>query len=187
MSFPIRSLLWLSVILLYACSAGHISERDLKQPEPVKLKLLPPSQGPVGLLLKQKITMIYDDQFQVFLVVSRFEERRVRAVILLPSGQKLLSMTYDGDQLIVEGVGADQLPGEEIMAMMQFSLWTESSIKQHYPVAESWQLDVSAQQRLLKKESNLLIKVEYMGSQTDITNYQHQYKVVVETLEAVES
>lgn len=187
MSFSIRRLLWLSVILLCACSTGHISEGYLKKSEPVKLKLLPPNQGPVGFLLKQKISMVYGEQLQVFLMVSRFEQSRVRTVILLSSGQKLLSMEYNGEQLTIEGVGADKLPGKEIMAMMQFSLWAETSIDHNYPVSDGWQFEVSALQRLLKKGTKRLIKVEYMDNQTDIINYQHQYKVIVETLEKSES
>lgn len=177
----------MSLIFLSACSVGHIGELDLKEAEPAKLKLLPPGQGPVGILLKQKITMVYGEQLQIFLVVSRFEQSSVRTVILLPSGQKLLSMEYNGDQLTIEGVGADQLPGEEIMAMMQFSLWAETSIKQHYPVSDGWQLELSAQHRLLKKDSEQLIKVDYMGNQANIINYQRQYKVIVETLDKTAS
>jgi hypothetical protein len=181
MSFAVkrdfRVLVWLVVSLLYACSLSPINE-----PEPARLKLLPPMEGPGALLLKQKITIDYEGQQQVFLVVSRLQPSSVQTVVLLASGQKLLSMTYNGVRLVVEGAGADEMPGQEILAMMQFSLWPEASIRQHYQDSMGWVLNLSAQQRILRHWSEPIVKVSYRGSLVEIMNYQRNYSVTVEPL-----
>ena len=176
-----RVLLWLIVSLVSACSIGTINE-----PEPASLKLLPPLEGPGALLLKQKITMGFEGQQQEFLVVSRLQATNIKIVVLLASGQKLLSMAFNGEQLVVEGAGADEIPGEEILAMMQFSLWPDASIQRHYQDSKGWALNLSAQQRILKHQSEPIIKVSYRESQVEIMNYQRNYSVTVEPLEKSE-
>ena len=176
-----RGVLWFIVFLIYGCSV-----RSISQPEPVRLKLLPPTEGPGTFLLKQKITMDFEGQQQVFLVVSRLQPNSIQTVVLMASGQKLLSMTYNGEQLLMDGVGANDIPGEEMLAMMQLSLWPDASIKHHYQKEMGWDLSLSAQQRVLKHQSKPIIKVSYTGSQVIIMNYQRNYRVTVETLEKSE-
>lgn len=176
-----RVLLWLAVMSLYACSVGSIS-----QPQPARLKLLPPGEGSGEFLLKQKITMDFEEQQQVFLMVSRFQTTSIQTIVLMTSGQKLLSMAYNGERLVVGGVGANDIPGEEILAMMQLSLWPDASIKRHYQDSMGWTLNLSAQQRILKHRSEPIIKINYIGSQVEIMNYQRNYSVTVEPLEKSE-
>jgi hypothetical protein len=177
MSVAMRFIFWSILAWLYGCNLGPVSE-----PEPIRLKLLPPAEGPVATLLKQKVTLDFREQKQTWLVVSRFEATSVRSVVLLASGQKLLSMAYNGDRLEIEGVAAEKIPGEEILAMMQFSLWPESSITEHYAASLGWQLEISTHQRLLKNDSGPVLKVSYMGSETNIRNYLQDYHVIVELL-----
>lgn len=176
-----RVFLWLAVISLYACSVGSINE-----PQPARLKLLPPVEGPGDLLLKQKITMDFKGQQQTFLVVSRLQTTSIQSIVLMASGQKLLSMSYDGERLLVEGAGSDVLPGEEILAMMQLSLWPDTSLQQHYSETMGWTLNLSALQRILKHQSQPIIKVSYTGNQVEMMNYQGNYSVMVDTLEKSE-
>ena len=173
-----RVFLWLAITLLSACSIGFIGD-----PEPARLKLLPPQEGPGTLLLKQKIMMDFEGQTQFFLAVSRLQVQSIQIIVLTATGQKILSMTYDGERLIMEGDAADKIPGEEILAMMQLSLWPDDSVRRHYQSSMGWALDLSAQRRILNHRSKPMIKVSYQQPIVEIMNYQRNYNVTVETLE----
>ena len=174
---------WLAfplALLLAACSARQPA------PEPRELLVLPPQELGESLLLKQKVTMVADQRSQQFLAVARFEPRRLRMVALLPSGQRLLSLDYDGVTLRQERSADVDLPGREILAVMQFALWPPDSVKRHYRESDGWRVELSGRQRRLLTEFGIALNIAYLPRVLHIDNYFKEYRVIVETLEKTE-
>ena len=78
--------------------AGCASQPSTR-PQSPSLNLLPPAEGVESVLLKQKVTMLAAQGQQQFLAVARFDRQNLKLVVLLPSGQRLLTLDYDGEKL----------------------------------------------------------------------------------------
>ena len=162
--------------------AGCSSQQAIA-PELIEFKLLPPSEGPAPVLLKQKISLQSGQREQQFLAVARFEREQIKLVILLPSGQRLLTLDYDGSELTQRSLAAFDLPGGEILAIMQAASWPEASLRAHYPASAGWRLEVSPDARELLTESGTALTIGYSSGALRIDNYLKEYRVIVETLE----
>lgn len=162
---------------------GGCSSRQLPAPEPPELILLPPAEIGHELLLKQKIDFVAGGRQQQFLVVARFLRERLRLVLLLPTGQALLTLDYDGVNLLQDNRSTVDLPGREILASMQFALWPEESLRRHYPPEAGWQLDLETDQRLLLTPSGAVLKIARNPENLVVDNHLHDYRVIIQTLE----
>ena len=157
---------------------------------PLVLKLLPPSQSPSAVLLKQVVTLEAKGQQRQFLVVSRLQPTAVDMVALMPTGQRLMTLTYDGETLQQQQLTQISLPGEDILAILQFSLWPKTSVKQHYAENAGWFVTIEADKRQLTKNAKLLLEVSYSepGQQTEeqliVKNFIGNYRVLITTLES---
>ena len=101
----IKLLFCLFFTIGYGCSALNI-----KSTVPDQLKLLPPSEGPVASLLKQKITLVSDDQQNQFLLVTRVQTDNLITVVLSATGQKVLTLIYDGLTLTQDNLSSTDIP-----------------------------------------------------------------------------
>jgi len=168
----------LFVLFLMGCStANH------KELEPERFQLLPPAEGPGAMLLKQRVTMEAWGQQRQFLAVMRLNDTRIQMVALLPTGQQLLSLDYDGKNLTQENLPSINIPGEDILALIQFALWPEHSVIQHYPKEEGWRLELGSQERTLLNTAGALLKVSYHENDLVLDNYLRDYRVNIHTLE----
>ncbi len=102
---------------------------------------------------------------------------------LLPTGQQLFFLEYDGEKLIQKNFSSIEIPSEDILAIMQFVLWPSRSIKHHYATEDGWIVETSAEQRTLLSNSALLIKVSYQRETVIIENHHHDYQLRVQPLE----
>lgn len=178
MSQLIRILLLGAVCLLAGCS--------LFRPEPVvaeKLVLLPPAEGPAPVLLKQTVAMQARGESMQFLVISRFDRQQAKLVALMATGQQLMALAYDGRQLKQTLNVPVELPGEEILAMIQFALWPDAALNQHYPSDKGWAVGIEANRRQLWHHGALQLDIVYDGETTRVRNYPGQYQVTIQTLE----
>ena len=107
----------------------------------------------------------------------------MKLVALSPSGQRLLSLEYDGDKLTQESHTQYELPGREILAIIQFATWPESSIRSHYPERDGWIVETAVNQRILLTASGAVLKISYQPEALSVENYLHGYRVIVDTLE----
>lgn len=174
-----RIILW-SVILFFlaGCSLFSVTSQPPKQ-----LLLLSPKEGPSAVLLKQKVTMEARGEQHQFLVVIRLEHDQLKLRALLPTGQPLLSLDYDGESLQQNTTISLALPSEEILAMMQFALWPEKAIKKAYRAENGWQLQLGSEQRLLFMGTEKMVSVNYRSKEEMIIeHYDHQYRVIIKTL-----
>lgn len=178
MQQSVKIFVCLLVLVLCGCSFSP-SPRT----EPAQLKLLPPAEGPEDSLLKQKITMESQGLNQQFIAVLRLQRDRLKLVALLPTGQQLFLLEYDGEELIQRNTSSIDIPGKDILAIMQFSLWPSKSVEQHYTREEEWFVDISPEQRSLLTSSGMLLKVDYQTEAVIIENHLHDYRLMVQPLE----
>ena len=171
---------------LLLLTAGGCSGRQLPAPEPRELILLPPAEIADELLLKQKIDFVAGGQQQQFLVVARFQRQRLRLVLLLPTGQALLTLDYDGVNLLQDNRSTVDLPGREILASMQFALWPEDSLRRHYSQESGWQVALKRDRRLLLTPSGTVLKIAWSTENLVVDNHLHDYRVIIQTLEKSE-
>jgi hypothetical protein len=181
MSLTLKFPVLVAMLTLTACSTHRLAA-----PETVSLKLLPPAAVSVAVLLKQKITLQVDGGQRQFLAVARFDADRLQLVVLLPTGQRLLSLDYDGKELVQEDYAPFELPGREILAIIQFATWPEDSVRAHYPEKDGWLVDTSIDQRILLTASGAILKISYQPGELSVDNYLQGYRVIVDTLERTE-
>ena len=93
------------LVFLSGCSAQQTSSPRFS------LKLLPPVEGSLAVLLQQKVILQIGEKQQQFLLVARFEEHRLKMVLLSPTGQQLLMLDYDGDELVQNTQSSIDVPG----------------------------------------------------------------------------
>jgi hypothetical protein len=174
----IRCCIGSALLLLAGCSSLQPMAPGLHE-----LNLLPPSEGPAAALLKQKITLQSGQREQQFLAVARFTREQLGLVVLLPSGQRLLTLDYDGTELLQQDLAMFDLPGREILAIMQAATWPEASVRAHYPASAGWRLQVSTNARQLLTDSGAALTITYSPGELRIDNHLKEYRVIVETLE----
>jgi hypothetical protein len=181
MSKLLNSTALVVLLFLVGCSTQQYSS-----PADAKLKLLPPADVTVPVLLKQKVILQSGGGQQQFLVVARFEPDRLKLVVLSPIGQQLLMLDYDGEVLVEESFSSIDLPGREILAVIQFALWPAPSIKGNYPEKEGWFLEIGTDKRILQSASRMHLEISYDDGKFIIQNYVHEYRVIVYLLEKTE-
>lgn len=178
MQQPVRILVCLIALGCCACSAT-----TPQRTEPEQLKLLPPVDGPEDSLLKQKITMESQGLSQQFIAVLRLQQDRLKLATLLPTGQQLFYLEYDGKKFIQDNASSIDIPSEDILAIMQFALWPSGSIKQHYTIEDGWTVDISPEQRTLLIDSAVFITITYQAEKVIIENHLHNYQLKVQPLD----
>lgn len=150
---------------------------------PPTLALLPPAEGPAPVLLKQTVAMEAKSERFQFLVVSRFDAQQARLVALMPTGQQLTALEYDGTQLQQNTAVPLELPGRSILATMQFALWPEASIRKHYSTGQGWTLRLEANRRQLWHHGARFLDIVQEVDTTRVRNYPGEYQVIIKTLE----
>ncbi|MFV9615023.1 MAG: DUF3261 domain-containing protein [Gammaproteobacteria bacterium] len=178
MSQPVK--IFACLLALTLCSCSFSPSPRVKS---AQLKLLPPAEGPEDTLLKQKVTMLSQGLNQQFITVLRLQRDRLKLAALLPTGQQLFFLEYDGEELIQKNTSSIDIPGKDVLAIMQFVLWPPNSIQQHYTRDEGWFVDISPEQRSLLTSSGVLLKVSYQTDAVIIVNHIHNYQLMVQPLE----
>lgn len=180
MQRQLKILIYFIVFCLCGCGIAPVQRTELE-----RLKLLPPIDGPEHLLLKQKITMVSHGLNQQFIVVIRLQQDRLKLAALLPTGQQLLFLDYDGVKLIQKNYSSMEISGEDILAVMQFAFWPSHSIEQQYTKEEGWIVEISPEHRTLLTSAGLLIQVSYYAETIMIDNHFHNYWLKVQPLENI--
>ena len=166
------------VLLLSGCAAFSSAVIDSEQ-----LHLLPPAQGPKPVLLKQKVTMTVKGQEQQFIAVSRLSHKDARLIALLPTGQQLLYLEFDGVQFQQHSAPSIELPGKAILATIQFTLWPENTLRAYYPHNQGWRTEIKSDRRQLWHNGSLLLDVHYEAERIRVENYLDAYQATIQTLE----
>jgi len=170
-----------SLALLLLLAAGCSVIRPV--PEPVDMLLLSPSAGPAPVLLTQRVTLTGWRQQQQFVAICRFNYDQAKLVALLPTGQQLLYLEFDGEQLEQRNAPSIELPGKDILALIQFALWPNEALQNSYAAEQGWKIEITDKRRQLIHSDSVLLDVVYDGQQISIENYRAGYQVRIETLE----
>ncbi|MDO6566964.1 DUF3261 domain-containing protein [Alteromonas sp. 1_MG-2023] len=166
-------------LVLSACSALN-SARYQAFP----LLLLPPVEGPAPAVYQQRLDIVSQRASHQFLVVLKIDESEIKLRGLLPTGQSAYTINYDGKQIEQQSLGAEALPAEEILTMLQFALWPEESLRKFYEVDDGWLIETGPNFRLLSLDGQSKLKINYLeNEQVVLDNLARQYKVKIETLE----
>ncbi|OMH31681.1 DUF3261 domain-containing protein [Motiliproteus sp. MSK22-1] len=181
-----EKLYWLTCSLILLLSLNGCSVIGYQAPAPEHLKLLPTTEGPGAMLIKQAVTMESRGRQQQFLVVTRLLSHQLKLIAVLPTGQQLFSLEYDGKKLTQDSLAAFDLPGEEILAVIQFALWPELSIKSHYLESDGWDLNFTEYQRTLLTSAGTVLTVSYQSKKIDVKNYLRDYSVKIHMLEKMD-
>lgn len=171
---------WLILIALIATSG--CSSITSAPNNPAQLKLLSPKQGPDHVLLKQKVTLEVRGQQKHFLVLARFNHEHTRLVALLPTGQQLMYVDYDGIALTQKALPSVELPVEGILGLIQFIHWPEAELLRVYPRESGWAVSLDVNRRSLWHNGMQLLDVTEHNEQTTVDNYLEGYRVVIQTV-----
>lgn len=153
-------------------------------PEPVDMLLLSPSVGPAPVLLTQRVTLTGWGQQQQFVAICRFNYDQAKLVALLPTGQQLLYLEFDGKQLAQRSAPSIELPGKDILALIQFALWPDEVLHNSYVSEQGWKIVITEKQRQLIYRDSVLLDVIYDRQQISIENHRAGYQVRIETLKS---
>lgn len=174
-----RLLVFIGLLLLGGCSAW----RSLPEAVPELPLLLPASYGE-SVLLKQTLSMTWQQRQQQLLVVAELRPQRLRVMLLSALGQRLATLSYDGIRLESQlGVADLELPLRQILAQMQLSLWPEAVIRQHFSTTDGWSLSVAAGGRTAAYNGQPLYRVQYQHNRIQLDHLRLEYSVIIETLE----
>lgn len=173
----IRTGFALLLLLLAGCSGLGTVER------PAEMLLLKPAEGPAPVLLTQRVTLRSWGQEKQFIAIGRFTYEQTKLVALLPTGQQLLYLEFDGEKLEQRMVPSIELPGKDILAIIQFSLWPSDAVQNSYPGEQGWSIDITDRRRELTHNDELWLDVSYDEHQINIYNYRAKYRVLIETIE----
>jgi hypothetical protein len=149
------------------------------------LVLMPPDSGPEPGLLKQKLTLIARERQQQFIVLSDINASVFSVLVMLPTGQALLRMDYDGTAFRQSNMTEFDIPARQIMAIMQFALWPDNTLKEYYQLDNGWQLTIDAQYRQLTVANRPWLAMQSLTDAIVIQNFKDHYQVKIEALETV--
>ena len=170
-------------VLLLLLLAGCSSFNTVTAEPPAEMLLLHPAQGPSPVLLTQRVTLSSWGQDKQFVAIGRFTYEESKLVALLPTGQQLLYLEFDGEQLVQRAMPSIELPGKDILALIQFALWPRDALQSNYRSEQGWTIDITDRRRELTHNDNPWVDVSYDGQQINIYNYLAKYRVLIETLE----
>ena len=171
----------LGCLLLCGCAGKRLSSA-----ESAELILLPPADAPAEVLLRQKIRFVARDAEQQFLILARIERQSLRLALLLPSGQVLFELDYDGIELRQQNHAGVEIPGRDILASLQFASWPEAVLRRHYRSSEGWRIEISGHERNLLTSSGVLLRIARSSESLVVDNHLHDYRVIIQMLEKTE-
>lgn len=180
----INLILVVSLLSLPACTSLRRLVALVKPDSSQALLLLPPELSGHKGVTKQKVTMLIGDKQQTFIALTQYAVDSYQVLIMLPTGQIVLSMRYDGEVLEASNRTGVTLPTQEMMAMMQFASWPEEVIKDHYSQALNWDVLTQPNLRQLLAGRKPLLTVTYTSNKViHIGHFIQKYQVRIEPLE----
>ncbi|GAC33410.1 DUF3261 domain-containing protein [Paraglaciecola polaris] len=176
-----KRLILVTALLMAVNACSSMSQAPLKK---FSLHLLAPKSGPKPALYQQKLSLYTKGNVSQVLVVLKVEYAGIKLRALLPTGQSLYSINYDGQTLSKQNLANVELPAEEMLSMLQFALWPSDILHETYNASGNWQIEETKKFRLLTLNGKNTLRVDFVNQNTlHLTNYPHQYNVKVETLE----
>lgn len=148
--------------VLLSCLAGIVSACSLLGgPRSLPpLPLLPPADLGYRLQLSQRVEVIVDGESRTFLAAWRATPERLDFVGLTPTGQRLLTLAYDGEQFTEDysELLPEPIPGRDVLTQLQLAHWPLASIKRNL-AGTDWRMEAVAAERRLYFRDHLIFTI----------------------------
>lgn len=160
------------------------------------LPLLPPAELGRSLQLTQRVSVTFDTESRTFLGAWTVNPEQLNFVGLTPSGQRLLTLSYDG-LLFSEDYSpllTEAIPGRDVLSHLQMAHWPQASIERSLE-ASAWRLKIQDNQRHLYLGDRLILTISASYTKNSkhelpavirIKSHVAPYRLEVETLQVVE-
>lgn len=180
MSSGRRLRLWVGLVVI--CFLGGCST-FMNSTAPRSLLLLPTNSGPVSQLLKQRVMLTAKGYQQEFIVVIRIERTVIKSAALMPTGQQLYLLEYNGSKMKEEISEHINIAGSEVLAIQQLVYWPIESIKNTYTSGLGWGVIVNPTFRQVAINGGPLLSVNFRGKLIEVIHHQKNYRMEIETME----
>ena len=172
-----------SSLILAVCVSG-CSVFPAKS-QSIELPLLTFDHHPQSQLIKQSVTVQNNDLALTFLVLSRIRTDSLKTVAILPTGQQLYSLEYDGRELQTDVSELMKVKPSEIIAMQQFVLWPLESIEQEFrKKSDDWAVKEALPVRELFYADHLVLTATYSTYGVEIRHHLKNYTMLINSLES---
>lgn len=160
------------------------------------LPLLPPAELGKNLQLSQRVSVTFEGESRTFLGAWVVNTERLDFVGLTPSGQRLLTLSYDGTEFAesYSPLLEEALPGREVLSHLQLAHWPQASIERGLKTTD-WRLEYAEGERHLYFNNSLILSIAASYTESGdntlpaairIRSHVAPYRLEVETLQAVE-
>lgn len=180
MSRYVSRLIVVGIFFLPCLSACGLLSKSLMPDN--TLLLMAPELGPEQGVLQQKVTLVREGKSQTFVVVTEISKQSMRVAVLMPTGQRVLTMKYDGQTFESTNYTDIVIPAQEVFSLMQFAIWPVKALDVYYSEQSGWQTSFLPQQRLLFKHQQAILKMQLKPNQTQVHHLLHQYQVIIQPL-----
>jgi co-chaperonin GroES (HSP10) len=182
MSGKLKRLFVIGFLLVpWLCACSFLSKNLMSENA---LLLMAPGLTEEHGVLKQKVTLVREGKSQSFVVITELMKETTQVAVLMPAGQRVLTMKYDGQKFESTNYTGMAIPAREIFALMQFAIWPEKALGDYYRPQSGWQMVLSEQQRQLLKQKNPVLNVWFNPYHTEVHHLRHKYQVIIEPLES---
>lgn len=172
-----------SALILAVCVSGCGVFPEKSQS--IELPLLTFDHRPESQLIKQSVTVQNIDRALTFLVLSRINTDSLKTVAILPTGQQLYSLEYDGRELKADVSELMKTKPGEIIAMQQFVLWSLESIEQAFSKRpDGWVVKEALPVRELFYSDYLVLTATYSTYGVEIRHHLKNYTMLINSLES---
>lgn len=125
---------------------------------------------------------------KTFLAAWAVDDQTMRLVGLSPTGQRLMTLSYDGEQLTEDysNLLEDPIPGQTVMSYVQLAHWPQASIEMGLQ-SSSWSVDFLSDRRVLNYRGHHVADI-FLSTEANkpkkimIVNYKMPLLLEVETL-----
>ena len=159
------------------------------------ISLLPPESFGKQIALTQSAIIIYENNTHELLLVTELSGQSMVVVGLLPTGTRVFTITFDGENLHMDGYAqaVEKLPAAYLLLDIQLSLWPYPVLQKHYQIADaSKRFELleheGKRMRVLMTDKNPSIQIQYSGqpgykSDIQYKHLQRKYEIELKTLD----
>lgn len=156
----------IKVIILILLSSGLIACSTLMKAQKLpEFPLFNPATLGQDIQLTQVVTSQVNDLPQVMLAAWSIENGKMSLVGLTVTGQEILRLQYDGNELTEEYSPLLKTPinGQIVISQIQFAYWPLDKIKQQLS-GSSWKLIQDDEQRIITYKDHLVTTIKAHNS-----------------------
>ncbi len=185
----LRPMLWPRIALLASMAAFMLAMAGCASTPPPErerlgLMLAPAALGQ-SLSLQQHLTVERNGRIDELDAALDVDDARLE-LVGLAFGQRVLSLRYDGDQLIAwrHKMLPSQVQAEDVLEDLQLTLWPFDAIARALPAG--WRIEERGLLRTLYREQQVVATISYSeptrwSGTAVLENLRHHYRLTIQT------